>query len=150
MLETIGKRVWDFGPAADAAPTVKIAVNYLILHALQALAESVTLLEQAGIDTGPFVDAITDSIFPGAIYSGYGRAIATRTYTPPGFSTTLGHKDLMLALRAAENLEVDLPTGPVLRDVFETAIEHVGKDLDWSCVAEVTRRRATAIAQPAN
>ncbi|MCU1686565.1 MAG: NAD(P)-dependent oxidoreductase [Amycolatopsis sp.] len=149
MLDAIGKRVWDFGPAADAAPTVKIAVNYLILHALQALSESITLLEQAGIDTGAFVDAINDSIFPGAIYSGYGRAIATRTYAPAGFTTTLGHKDLMLALHAAENLDVELPSGPVLRDVFETAIEQVGKDLDWSCVAEITRRRSAATAQPA-
>ncbi|WP_431919525.1 NAD(P)-dependent oxidoreductase [Amycolatopsis tucumanensis] len=143
VLEAMGKRVWDFGPAVDAAPTVKIAANYLIVHALQALAESVTLLEGSGIDTGKFVEVINDSIFPGPVYGGYGRAIATSTYTPPGFTTTLGHKDLMLAIRAAETLGVELPTGAVLREVFESAIEHVGEDLDWACVAEITRRRAT-------
>ncbi|MTD55112.1 NAD(P)-dependent oxidoreductase [Amycolatopsis pithecellobii] len=142
MLEAMGKRVWDYGPSAAAAPTVKIAVNYLIVHALQALAESVTILEKAGLDTGRFVEMINDSLFPGPVYGGYGKAIATGTYTPPGFTTTLGHKDLMLAVRAAEDLGVELPTGPVLREVFEHAIEHVGADLDWACVAEVTRRRA--------
>jgi 3-hydroxyisobutyrate dehydrogenase-like beta-hydroxyacid dehydrogenase len=142
LLEAMGKRVWDCGPAADAAPTVKIAVNYLIVHALQALAESVTIVERAGLDTGRFVEMINDSVFPGPVYNGYGRAIATSTYTPPGFTTTLGYKDLILAVRAAENLGVDLPAGPVLCEVFEQAIEHGGEDLDWASVAEVTRRRA--------
>src|SRR6184192_380371 len=35
MLAAIGRRVWDFGDAVDAAPTAKISVNYLIIHALQ-------------------------------------------------------------------------------------------------------------------
>ncbi|MFD0661419.1 hypothetical protein [Thermocatellispora tengchongensis] len=48
----------------------------------------------------------------------------------------------MLALGAAEDAKVPLPTGPVLREVFEAAVEQVGADLDWACVAEVTRRRA--------
>ncbi|MFI6166371.1 NAD(P)-dependent oxidoreductase [Nocardia sp. NPDC051052] len=143
MLAALGRRVWDFGDAVDAAPTGKIAVNYLILHALQALSESITLLEHAGLNAGQFVEMINDSIFPGAVYSGYGNAIATGTYTPPGFTTTLGLKDLNLALGAADELGVELPTAPVLHDVFATAVEQIGADLDWASVAEVTRQRST-------
>ncbi|KAA8877193.1 NAD(P)-dependent oxidoreductase [Nocardia colli] len=143
MLAALGRKVWDFGDAVDAAPTVKIAVNYLILHALQALSESITLLQHAELNTGRFVEMINDSIFPGAVYSGYGNAIATGTYAPPGFTTTLGLKDLNLALGTAAELGVDLPTGPALHDVFATAVEQIGADLDWSSVAEVTRQRST-------
>ncbi|MFE0019781.1 NAD(P)-dependent oxidoreductase [Amycolatopsis sp. NPDC059021] len=142
MLAAIGRRVWDFGDAVDAAPTAKISVNYLIIHALQALSESVTLLQRAGLDAGRFVEMITDSVFPGPVYRGYGDAIATGTYTPPGFTTTLGLKDLDLALGSARELGVELPTGPVLRDVFATAVEQIGADLDWASIAEVTRRRS--------
>jgi 3-hydroxyisobutyrate dehydrogenase-like beta-hydroxyacid dehydrogenase len=45
MLEVMGRRVWSYGPVASAANLAKISVNYLIIHALQALAESITLLE---------------------------------------------------------------------------------------------------------
>ncbi|MBF6547290.1 NAD(P)-dependent oxidoreductase [Nocardia brasiliensis] len=143
MLAALGRRVWDFGAAVDAAPTVKIAVNYLILHALQALSESITLLQHAELDAGRFVEMINDSIFPGPVYGGYGNAIATSTFTPPGFTTTLGLKDLRLALSAADDLGTHLPTGPVLHDVFATAVEQIGAELDWASVAEVTRQRST-------
>lgn len=142
MLAAIGRRVWDFGDAADAAPTAKISVNYLIIHALQALSESITLLEHAGLDAGRFIDMINDSVFPGPVYRGYGDAIADSAYTPPGFTAMLGLKDLKLALDTASGLDVELPTGPVLRDVFATAVEEVGADLDWASIAEVTRRRS--------
>ncbi|WP_031465428.1 NAD(P)-dependent oxidoreductase [Sciscionella sediminilitoris] len=143
MLAALGKGVWDFGTAVDAAPTAKISVNYLLIHALQALSESITLLQKAGLDAGRFVDMINDSVFPGPAYRGYGEAIATGTYSPPGFTTTLGLKDLNLALSAADELGTALPTGPVLHEVFTTAVEQVGADLDWASIAEVTRQRAT-------
>jgi hypothetical protein len=142
LLEAIGRRVWDFGPSPASALAVKVSVNYLIIHALQALAESVTLLERQGLDTEQFIEVINDSVFPGPVYRGYGHAIATSNYTPPGFTSTLGLKDLRLALGLAEDLGVNLPTGAVLREIFEEAVENIGEDLDWACIAEVTRRRA--------
>ena len=147
MFEVVGRRVWPYGPVASAANLAKIAVNYLIVHALQALAESITLLERAGLDTGQFVQMINDSIFPGPVYGGYGDAIARASYTPPGFTTVLGRKDLLLALDAAAEAGVGLPSGPVLRDIFETTVSEIGEDLDWAAIAEITRR-GTAAAGP--
>ncbi|RJQ76653.1 NAD(P)-dependent oxidoreductase [Pseudonocardiaceae bacterium YIM PH 21723] len=141
ILEAMGRRVWEFGPEPQAANAVKLSVNYLIIHALQALGESVTLLEKSGLDAGRFVEMINDSLFPGAVYGGYGQAIATSSYTPPGFTARLGLKDVNLVLGLAEQLGVRLPTGAVLRDVFETAVDQVGSELDWASVAEVTRRQ---------
>jgi 3-hydroxyisobutyrate dehydrogenase-like beta-hydroxyacid dehydrogenase len=144
MLEVMGRRVWRYGDAAPTANLAKISVNYLILHALQALAESITLLERNGLDTDTFVQMINDSLFPGPVYGGYGDAIAHGRYRPAGFSTVLGLKDLMLAIRAAEKVGVYLPTGPVLEDLFTAAVSEVGKDADWAAVAEITRRRSAS------
>jgi 3-hydroxyisobutyrate dehydrogenase-like beta-hydroxyacid dehydrogenase len=148
VLPALGQRFWEFGPDAASASVVKIGVNYLLVHTLQALSESVVLLERQGLDTDRFISLLNDSVFPGPAYGGYGRMIASSTYTPVGFSTTLGLKDLMLAPDVADGLGVDLPTGPALREVFETAADQVGSDLDWSCVAEVTRRRSAGPARP--
>jgi len=140
MLEVMGRRVWHYGSVASAANLAKIGLNYLIAHALQALAESITLLERYSLDTGQFVQMINDSVFPGPVYGGYGDAIARGGYTPPGFTTVLGLKDVMLALQAAADAGVRLPSGPLLRDIFETTVAEVGDDLDWAAIAEVTRR----------
>jgi 3-hydroxyisobutyrate dehydrogenase-like beta-hydroxyacid dehydrogenase len=141
-LDAIGKRVWDHGSDAANANVAKVAINYLIIHALQALSESVTLVERHGLDAATFIDAINDSIFPGAVYDGYGHGIVARRYQPAGFTTTLGLKDLLLAIGTAEASGVALPTGDVLREVFEAAMEEGHADDDWSSIAEVTRERS--------
>jgi 3-hydroxyisobutyrate dehydrogenase-like beta-hydroxyacid dehydrogenase len=140
MLEVMGRRVWNYGSVASAANLAKIGVNFLIAHALQALAESITLLERYGLDTGQFVQMINDSVLPGPIYGGYGDAIARSSYTPPGFTTVLGQKDVLLALQAADDAGARLPSGPLLREIFETTVAEIGEDLDWAAIAEITRR----------
>ncbi|HJZ08659.1 MAG TPA: NAD-binding protein, partial [Trebonia sp.] len=59
----------------------------------------------------------------------------------PGFTTVLGLKDVMLAVQAAADAGVDLPTGPLLREIFEASIAELGEDLDWAAIAEITRGR---------
>jgi 3-hydroxyisobutyrate dehydrogenase-like beta-hydroxyacid dehydrogenase len=55
----------------------------------------------------------------------------------------LGLKDLGLAEDLAAEGGVVLPTAPVLRERFETALADPAlAELDWSAVAEVTRGKA--------
>jgi 3-hydroxyisobutyrate dehydrogenase-like beta-hydroxyacid dehydrogenase len=136
MLAVMSRRVWRYGSVASAANLAKISANYLIAHALQALAESITLFERNGLDTGQFVEMINGSVFPSPVYDGYGDAIARGSYTLAGFSTVLGLKDVMLAVDAG----VDLPCAPVLREIFETTVAEAGDDLDWAAIAEFTRQ----------
>jgi 3-hydroxyisobutyrate dehydrogenase-like beta-hydroxyacid dehydrogenase len=144
LLELVGKRVWVLGEDPSLASLVKIGVNYNLLHALQALAESITLVEQGGGDASTFVEILTGALFTGAAYAGYGPMIAERRYSPPGFTVGLGRKDLGLAIDAASELGVDLPVAPVLREVFDAALARPDlADLDWSAVAEITRDAAS-------
>jgi 3-hydroxyisobutyrate dehydrogenase-like beta-hydroxyacid dehydrogenase len=144
FLDVLGKRTWVVGDKPSKASLVKIGVNYNLLHTLQALAESVSLMEQGGVDAATFVDILTDAAYTGSAYTGYGKLIANKTYSPPGFTVGLGLKDLGLAEQAADNLGAALPTSPVLREVFTRALADPAlADLDWSAVAEITRGFAT-------
>jgi len=144
-LDAIGKRTWVVGERPSTASLVKIGVNYNLIHALQALAESVTLVEHGGVDGMTFVEILTDAAFTGSVYTGYGSLIARKAYSPPGFSVGLGLKDLSLAERAAAASGVVLPTAPVLRDMFERALADPDlAQLDWSAIAEITRGLSTA------
>lgn len=141
VLEVLSRRIWEVGEDPSTANVVKIALNFMLIHALQALSESITLIEARGIDTAMFVELLGDSFFPGVVYSTYGSAIAGSTYTPAGFTTELGFKDLMLALDAAKGSGVSFPSESMLRGVFESALDAGQAELDWASIAEVTRRR---------
>ena len=54
FLDELGKRVWVLGPTPRTANVVKAAVNYDIIHAMQAIGESLTLVESEGVDAEEF------------------------------------------------------------------------------------------------
>ena len=140
-LDTLGAKTWRFGERPRMANVVKIAVNYNLIHAIEAIGESVALVERHDVDPQEFVDLLTSTLFAGVAYTGYGNLVAQRAYDPPGFTVSLGLKDLALAEQVAEEGGVRLPTAPALRAVFErTLAEPELADLDWGAIAEVTRK----------
>lgn len=139
-FDILGKKVWVVGETPRIANVVKAAVNYDIIHAFQAMAESVALVEHSGVDAGLFTELLSSTLFPGPVYTGYGAMIAERRFTPPGFTMTLGAKDLGLAESIAAEAGIHLPTAPVLRRAFDTALASDDlRDVDWSGMAQVTR-----------
>lgn len=141
VLDAIAKRVWELGVEPRRANAVKIAVNYSLLHTIQSLGESIALVERQGVEPSGFVELLSESLFGGVAWTGYGASIARRDYQPPGFGMALGLKDLDLAEGLAREGDLALPTSPVLRAVFERAL--ADDDLrasDWAAAAEVTRR----------
>jgi len=93
------------------------------------------------VDAGLFTELLASTLFPGPVYTGYGAMIAERRYTPPGFTMTLGAKDLGLAETIAADAGIVLPSAPVLRRAFDAALASADlKDADWAAVAEITRQ----------
>lgn len=141
FFPAISKQVWEIGDDPGQATLVKIGVNYNLIHTIQALAESLNLMEHGGVNPKTFVEILTDAAYTGSAYGGYGPQIATRAYNPPAFSVELGLKDLSLAEAAAADSSAALPTAPVLREMFERALaDEELAALDWSAIAEITRR----------
>ena len=141
FLQLFAARLWPLGEEPSTANAVKIAVNYDIIHAIQAIGESVALVEARGVDPGLFVEILTSTLFAGVVYSGYGGMIARQAYDPPGFDVALGYKDLRLSAEIAGETGTHLPTLAALTAVFERALaEPALARLDWGAAAEVTRR----------
>lgn len=133
---------WYVGEDHAKSILVKLGVNYNLIHALQAIGESVALVESGGVDPNTFVEILTHTAFTGAAYTGYGPMIVNRNYTPPGFSVALGLKDVRLVEDAASEFNLKLPVAPVLRGLFEQALVDPDlSELDWSSIAEITRQR---------
>lgn len=140
-LLAMGKRIWRIGDVAAVAHAVKVVVNYNIIHALQALGESVAMTERLGVEPEQITDLLAGTLFGGVVYETYGKLIARREYSPPGFRMELGRKDLHLAEEIAESVNFQPATLAALVGVFEGALadpELMGRD--WSAIAEVSRR----------
>ena len=140
-LTAMGSRVWRIGERPSVANAVKAAVNYNIIHAMQALGESIAMTERQGVLPEQFVELLTSTLFGGVVYEGYGGLIARGEYTPPGFHIALGRKDLVLAEEVAGSTGVRPATMAALFEVFDRALADPAlKDADWSAIAEVSRR----------
>jgi 3-hydroxyisobutyrate dehydrogenase-like beta-hydroxyacid dehydrogenase len=135
LLEAIGQAVHDIGEAPDAAPAGKIAGNFLIAAATEAMGEAFALLTKSGVDTRIWHNLMATSIFACPIYANYGRFILDRAFSPPGFKLTLGAKDVGLALAAAQEHQVPMPFASILRDRFLASMAQGRGDLDWTSIA---------------
>ena len=135
VLEAIGQGVVDIGEAPDAAPTGKIAGNFLIASAMETMSEAFALLEKSGVDCRIWHDLMTRTLFAGTIHTNYGRFILDRAFSPPGFKLALGAKDVGLALAAGQEQRVPLPFASVLRDRFLAAMAQGRDDLDWTAIS---------------
>jgi 3-hydroxyisobutyrate dehydrogenase-like beta-hydroxyacid dehydrogenase len=142
VLEAIGQGVFDIGEEPDAALAGKLAGNFLIASAVEAMSEAFALLQKRGVDARVFHDMMAKTIFGGAIYQNYGRFILDQAFSPPGFKLALGAKDVGLALAAGAESQVPMPLASLLRDRFLAAMAHGQGDWDWTSIALNVRAEA--------
>jgi 3-hydroxyisobutyrate dehydrogenase-like beta-hydroxyacid dehydrogenase len=135
VLDAIGQGTFDIGEAPDAASLGKIAGNFLIGAATEAMGEAFALLRKNGVDARVWHEMMSKTIFACPIYTNYGRFILDEAFSPPGFKLTLGAKDIGLALAAGHESNVPLPFASILRDRFLTSVAQGRGDLDWTSIA---------------
>jgi 3-hydroxyisobutyrate dehydrogenase-like beta-hydroxyacid dehydrogenase len=140
VLETLGQGVRDFGEDPVAAHVVKLAGNFLIAAACEAMAEAYTLGEKCGLDRAQLAEFFGASLFPSRIYQNYGRAIAEHRYEPAGFKLKLGLKDLRLVLGAADAREMPMPLAGLLHDRFLALAAQGHGEKDWTAIGLAVAR----------
>ena len=64
-------------PEPHRANVVKLAMNFLLGAAIEAMAEAVTLAERYEIDPATLMEVITGTLFAAPAYSTYGKLIVT-------------------------------------------------------------------------
>ena len=105
---------------------MKLSGNFLLASVIESLGEAMALVGKAGVDRRQYLDFLTSTLFDAPVYKTYGGLIADGKFEPAAFAAPLGHKDIRLALAAAEDLRVPMPLASLLRDRFLTLLAHGG------------------------
>ncbi len=134
ILDSVGQGSFDFGEEPAAAHVVKLAGNFVLASAIEALAEAFVLGEKNGIDRNRLADMLGSTLFACPAYQIYGRAIAQQRFRPAGFTVELGLKDIDLVLQTAADSTTPLPLASLLHDRFLAAVAKGRADLDWAAV----------------
>jgi len=135
IVEAMGQELFDFGDNVGAANVVKLAGNFMIAAALEAMGEAVAMMRKSGVDPAAALEMLAKTIFAAPVYQGYGPIIAHARFTPAGFRLPLGLKDIDLVIQTATAANAPMPTASLLRDRFVSAIAKGRADLDWSAIA---------------
>ena len=135
VLESIVARIIDAGTDPATAATMKIANNFVLGCAIEALGEAFSLVRKWGGAPDVFEQVITSGMFASPAYAAYAGLIAGGRFEQPGFTAALGLKDANLALAAGGLRGVPLPSGNVWRDRLLSAIAHGHSHHDWSTMA---------------
>lgn len=122
VLTELGSSFRVLGGAPGQAHTAKLAVNLLLNNAVQALAESLALVNSAGLASDQFVELITHTMFSGPAYQTYGETMRREQYEPAAFALAMGAKDVGLALDVAESQHVSLPLTQQVQHCLQEAI----------------------------
>jgi 3-hydroxyisobutyrate dehydrogenase-like beta-hydroxyacid dehydrogenase len=134
-----GAKIFEFGDDPKMAAVVKLANNFVIAAAIEALGEGFNLAEKAGVDPKAFYEMITDFLFNCPIYKNYGKIILEENYKDPGFTTQLGLKDVRLVQALADEVAAPVPFADVVRNRLLVNLNRGRKDWDWTSFVAVIR-----------
>ena len=142
LLDAMGAKTWRFGAEPHRANAVKLAGNFMLVAAIEAMGEAAAFAEGHEVPGADLLDMLTSTLFACPVYKGYGASIMSGTYEPPGFGLSLGLKDIRLALAASDAANVPMPFASVLRDTLIDAVAHGDGGKDLAALALVSARRS--------
>lgn len=142
LFMAMGQRVFRVGIRPSAANLVKLSGNFMIMSAVEAMAEAMTLAEKGGVSRATLLEVLTGTLFGAPVYQTYGDILVEDRFRPAGFAAPLGLKDMNLVDSAATASRVPMPVLGVVRDHLRAAIAQEGEDVDWSSVALAVRASA--------
>ncbi len=135
MFEAIARRSIEAGADPEAATAIKIANNFVLGCAIEAMGEGFSLVRKFGVAPQVLNEVMTDGLFACPAYKAYGKIIVEESYDRVGQMAVLGLKDANLALAAGEAVGVPLPSGNVWRDRLVGAVAHGDGGKDWAVMA---------------
>src|SRR3954451_6784749 len=147
VFDAMGQGVEIVGNDPPMANVMKLAGNFLLASAIEAMGEAFALVQKYGIEPARFLEILNGRLFRSPIYENYGKLIAERRWEPAGFKLRHGLKDVRLALSAAEEVTTPMPLGSLMRDHYLSALARGWGDNDWGALARVVEENAGAAAE---
>lgn len=142
LFDAISQRVFTIGEQPSMANVVKLSGNFMIMAAVEAMAEAMTLCEKSGVAKSTLFDVLTNTLFNAPVYKIYGEMLVEERFRPAGFAAPLGLKDMTLVSSAAQRAGVPMPVLGIVRDHLIETIACEGPDIDWAGVGLMVARHA--------
>jgi 3-hydroxyisobutyrate dehydrogenase-like beta-hydroxyacid dehydrogenase len=130
-----GVAVWEFGDQAAAANIAKLATNFLIISAVESMAEGINMVRKSGVDASAWMNVITQTLFAAPIYMNYGNILLKEAYQPAGFALRLGLKDVNLVMEQSNVANAPMPIGKLMQQRLQECVANGLGDYDWTAVA---------------
>jgi 3-hydroxyisobutyrate dehydrogenase-like beta-hydroxyacid dehydrogenase len=137
LFEAIGQGVLPAGDAPPRANVIKLAGNFLLAAAIEAMGEAIAFARKHDVAPGDLLDVVNGHLFRSPIYENYGKLIAEERYEPAGFKLKYGLKDIRLALEAGEAVAAPMPLASLMRDRYVSAVARGWGEIDWAGLARV-------------
>ncbi len=116
VFEAMGKKITHIGPNG-AGQTCKLVNQILVVGNNMAMAEALVFATRAGVDVAKVVEAVAGGAAGSWQLSNLGPRILKRDFAP-GFSVANQQKDLRLALEAADQMSLPLPSTSYIHNMF--------------------------------
>jgi 3-hydroxyisobutyrate dehydrogenase-like beta-hydroxyacid dehydrogenase len=136
IFDAIGQGVFDFGEAVGAANVVKLAGNFLIHAAIEALAETGAMSEKAGIPRAAVFNFLSQTLFNCPIYHNYSKKLTEATWNEVGFTLALALKDMGLVGQVAAGHQTPMPILNIIKDRLLTAMAKGRSGMDATAMAQ--------------
>ncbi|MDX3224865.1 2-hydroxy-3-oxopropionate reductase [Streptomyces sp. ME19-01-6] len=140
VFEALGTTIVHVGPHG-AGQTVKAANQLMVAIHLQALAEAVVFLENAGVDLKAALEVLGGGLAGSTVLARKRRAVLDRDFKP-GFRIALHHKDMGIVTDAARAVGAPLPVGAVVAQLVASARARGDGGLDHSALLRGVERLA--------
>jgi 3-hydroxyisobutyrate dehydrogenase-like beta-hydroxyacid dehydrogenase len=132
LQEAVGQRVFDFGADPGAANVIKLAGNFLLGAAVEAMAEAFTLAQKHGVPRRQTHEFFSQTLFDCFVYRGYGELVASEHYQPVGAKPSLIRKDYGLILEASDEGLVPMPLARLIHERLTATVAKGREDADWA------------------
>jgi 3-hydroxyisobutyrate dehydrogenase-like beta-hydroxyacid dehydrogenase len=149
LLEILGdpERTWHVGPVG-AGQAAKLMVNLVLGGVTAAVAEGFILGRVLGLSPDDALDVLEGASVAAQTVRSKRDMLRSGDYGDPGFRLALMHKDLRLALDAAQAARASLPGTERVADLYAGAKGRGLADQDYAAVAAYLAGMAPLLEHP--
>ena len=130
-----GVGIWEFGSETSAANVAKLCTNFLIVSAIESMAEGINLAKKSGIDSATWINMITQTMFAAPVYLNYSNILLKEIFQPAGFALKLGLKDVNLVMQQSTEIDAEMPIGRLMQQRLRECVANGLGDYDWTAMA---------------
>lgn len=136
LLDAMGTSVLHCGPVSSGV-AMKLVNNYICIVSCQMNAEALALSQRFGLSLDRTLEVLNGTTaYNGQLQLNWPSKVLSGDISA-GFTIDLAHKDLSLALAAANAARIPLPVGAAAREAFSLARAGAYASADFSAMVDV-------------